>query len=53
MDEIFTDRFKSILQRSSSNLLSLLSCGSLSACPESRMMVKELANQYVLEYLSL
>ena len=48
MDVIFTDRFKTILQRSSCNLLSLISCGSLSACPDSRKMVKELANQYVL-----
>ena len=53
MDAIFTDRFKSILQWSSNNLLSLLSCGSLSGCPESRVMIKKLANQYVLENHSL
>lgn len=48
MGAIITDRFRSILRRSKSNLLSLLSCGALSSSPESRNTIKILGNEYAL-----
>jgi hypothetical protein len=52
MDVILTERFKSLLQRSESNLLSLLSCGALSSSPESRNTIQKIADQYVIFQIS-
>ena len=52
LEVIFTDRFRAILSRGDKNILSLLSCGSLSSYPDSRIEIQKFANTCVANYIN-
>ena len=47
LDAIFNNQFQAILRRGNNNVLSLLSCGSLTTYMEPQSQIKEFANKYV------
>ena len=47
LDAIFNNQFQAILRQGNNNVLSLLSCGSLTTYMEPQSQIKEFANKYV------